>query len=107
MLCSKYFIRPSSGDVRVYLGVLLSDRIDKTREQPWVQDPRYLDLGLILANITAPSAVLAYEMYRQRKLQGDFSYAKQVAKEKAEEDVSDECMKMSGAAVFENPIGTE
>jgi hypothetical protein len=80
------------------IGVLLSDRIDKRREQSWVQDQLYLDVGLVLANCVAPSAVVVYEGYRQVGRDEKKEAAKEVAKEKAEEVVSDQFLK------FANPL---
>lgn len=83
------------------IGVLLSDRIDKRREQSWVQNQLYLDAGLLLANCVAPSLVVAYEAARQAGVDQKKQEAKKIAKENAEETVSEAFLK------FANPLAGE
>ena len=85
------------------IGILLSDRIDKSREQLWVQDQSFLDAALFLANVFAPAAVVAYELLRRGSgTQADSRKAsKEAAIEEAQGTMSDEFMQ------YANPLATK
>ena len=47
------------------VAILLSDRVDISREPGWIADPLYLDLILMAANSLGPLIVLKWELLRQ------------------------------------------
>ena len=84
------------------VAILLSDRVDISREQGWIADPLYLDLILMAANSLGPPIVLKWELYRQAQEHVEKKQRQELLRAQAdqlvEEKMSEEFMK------FANPV---
>jgi hypothetical protein len=84
------------------VAILLSDRVNISREQDWIADPLYLDLILIAANSLGPLIVLKWELFRQAQERVDKAQRQELLQNQAhalaEQTMSDEFFK------FVNPV---
>jgi hypothetical protein len=84
------------------VAILLSDRVDISREQGWIADPLYLDLILMAANSLGPLIVLKWELFRQAQERVDKGQRQELLQAQAEqlagEKMSEEFFK------FANPV---
>ena len=84
------------------VAILLSDRVDISREPGWIADPLYLDLILMAANSLGPLIVLKWELLRQAQEHVDNTQRQELLRAQTdrlvEQTMSDQFLK------FANPV---